>query len=231
MSQGLATAQPSHEALERLRGLPQDTPIYPRVDAELAGPVDMDPVRPEYLESQQPVLCSQEPPCPEFRCHSFSCCFPSLLFMYRPRYHRARARWEAGRPSNQESSSVAVHLGGGYCWGLNGPEGEEARPKFQARVQSAGFGKGSSSKATVSLCREVWLGRLVQFSVCEAEASLQKARASSAAAASLPLPMPTVSLRFRKTKGLCPKARQGDTCQAAALSIQVFLLRFGCVAQ
>jgi len=46
-------------ALERLRGLPQDTPIYPRVDAELAGPVDMDPVRPEY--------------------------------------HRARARWEAGR--------------------------------------------------------------------------------------------------------------------------------------
>lgn len=46
-------------ALERLRGLPQDTPIYPRVDAELAGPVDMDPVRPEY--------------------------------------HRATARWEAGR--------------------------------------------------------------------------------------------------------------------------------------
>ncbi|CAE7202458.1 CNX1 [Symbiodinium natans] len=35
-------------ALERLRGLPQADPIYPRVDAELAGSVEMDPVRPEY---------------------------------------------------------------------------------------------------------------------------------------------------------------------------------------
>ena len=46
---GFSYAQPSHKALERLWGLPQDTPIYPRVDAELAGPVDMDPVRPEHL--------------------------------------------------------------------------------------------------------------------------------------------------------------------------------------
>ena len=37
------------QALERLRGLPQADPIYPRVDAELAGSVEMDPVRPERL--------------------------------------------------------------------------------------------------------------------------------------------------------------------------------------